>query len=501
MVFITRKKQLLGNEFIKQCGINKIAMEAKTNMKPNIGIAILMMIFLVVPSSLAMLHVPSSESLVSIGTYDFVIITPFEFCQALQPLVPHKQSHGIQTKIVTIEEIYNSTYFSVKGRDNPEKIKYFLKDAIENWGITFTLLVGNRYEMPVRYAMPVDNDDSVLTEPYITDLYYADIYYNGTSDFCTWDSNNNNIFGEYLQMNNSWMIDNMDLYPDLYLGRLLCKDISDVRIVVDKIITYENTTFAQSWFKNLVICGGDTHGRWNDLLQVYVAFTEGKPAYEGEYAGDRIIENMSEFTATKLYMSALLPFGDQEATCLNITNIEKAFNNGAGFVVFSGHGFPEGWVTYLPGPFLFRQLFPLPRPNGVTPFHIQQLENDDRLPIVLLDACSCGNFHISESPLAWEFVRHQNGGAIACYASTFYSWALAGTSNVKSGNGFIRTHIFKNYIEGADKAGVLLAQSIKTYLNNPDAMSKYVPEGLSAMCIMGWEFFGDPTLQLGGYPT
>ena len=481
-------------------------------MKPKIGTTILLIILMIIPSSFAGVNIPFLEkggthygipsgSLGGASDYDFVIIAPLEFLQGLQPLLDHKQEHGIKTKLVALEEIYNGTYFPVTGRDNPEKIKYFLKDAIENWGITFTLLVGNRTNMPVRYVHPVDEDESVLTEPYITDLYYADIYHNGTNNFCTWDFNNNTIFGEYLQMNHSWIVDKMDLYPDLYLGRLLCKDLAEVHIVVDKIITYENTAFDQPWFQNLVICGGDTHGRWNDFFQVYLMVKEGKPAYEGEYAGNRIMETMSGFTVTKLYMSALLPRGDQEAQCLNITNIERVINQGAGFVVFSGHGYPEGWVTYFPGPFLFRQLFPLPRPNGFTPLHIQKLENEERLPLVMLDACSCGNFHESDSPLSWEFVRHENGGAIACYASTFYSWALAGTSNEKSGNGFIRTHIFKTYSEGTSQTGILLAEALKTYLENPDAMSKYVPTGMSVMCIMGWELFGDPTLQLGGYPS
>ncbi len=481
-------------------------------MKLKIGIVTLMIFLLFMPYSLAGVHVPYLEKRdTNYGTpsgllgdaekYSFVIIAPLEFSHALQPLVSHKQEHGIKTKIVALEEIYNGTYFHVKGRDNPEKIKYFLKDAIENWGVTFTLLVGNRTKMPVRYVHPIDKDESALTEPYITDLYYADIYYDGTNDFCTWDSNNNNIFGEYLQMNNSWIVDTMDLFPDLYLGRLLCKDLAEVHIVVDKIITYENTTFDQSWFKNLVICGGDTHGRWNDFFQVYLTFQEGKPAYEGEYAGNKIIEIMSDFTATKLYMSALLPRGDQEAQYLNITNIERSINQGAGFVVFSGHGYPEGWVTFFPGPFLFRQLFPLPRPHGFTPLHIQKLENDDKLSLVMLDACSCGDFRESDSPLSWEFVSHETGGAIACYASTFYSWALAGTLNDKSGNGFIRTHIFKNYSDGADQIGILLAEAIRNYLDDPDAMSKYVPQGMSVMCIMGWELFGDPTLKLGGYPV
>jgi len=60
--------------------------------------------------------------------YDMVIIAPEKFSKDLQPLIDHKNSYGIQTTLKTTESIYNEH----SGRDQPEKIKYFIKYAIES---------------------------------------------------------------------------------------------------------------------------------------------------------------------------------------------------------------------------------------------------------------------------------------------------------------------------------------------------------------------------------
>ena len=54
--------------------------------------------------------------------YDMVIIAPERFSNDLQPLIVHKNSYGIQTTLKTTESIYNE----YSGRDQPEKIKYFI---------------------------------------------------------------------------------------------------------------------------------------------------------------------------------------------------------------------------------------------------------------------------------------------------------------------------------------------------------------------------------------
>ena len=56
-------------------------------------------------------HIQDAESYENIiipqYNYNLLIITPSEFLIELQPLIPHKESHGIRTIIVTLDKIYN----------------------------------------------------------------------------------------------------------------------------------------------------------------------------------------------------------------------------------------------------------------------------------------------------------------------------------------------------------------------------------------------------------
>ena len=70
--------------------------------------------------------------------YDLVIIAPSKFCNDLQKLVNHKTDLGFRTKLQKTGDIYPN----YPGVDKPEKIKYFIKDAIETWGVKYVLLVG-----------------------------------------------------------------------------------------------------------------------------------------------------------------------------------------------------------------------------------------------------------------------------------------------------------------------------------------------------------------------
>ena len=148
---------------------------------------------------------PENNILPQTTTYDLVIIAPNAFSDALQPLVDHKNSYGVNTFIKTVEDIY--TEFS--GVDKAEQIKYFIKDAIEEYNIKYVLLAGglkstlyakprdnknigeSGWHVPVRYSnVKVGGDPG-----YPSDLYYADIYKQG-GEFETWDSDGDGIFDE-----------------------------------------------------------------------------------------------------------------------------------------------------------------------------------------------------------------------------------------------------------------------------------------------------------------
>ncbi len=122
---------------------------------------------------------PSFKKTSVFDKFDMVIIAPELFSSIIQPLINHKNSFGINTFLKTTEEIY----FEYGGRDEPEQIKYFIKDAIEINNINYVLLIGNEDKLTVRYSYSNNGSAYGDADLFITDLYYADVY----------DKNGNNI--------------------------------------------------------------------------------------------------------------------------------------------------------------------------------------------------------------------------------------------------------------------------------------------------------------------
>ncbi len=342
-------------------------------------------------------------------TYALVIIAPEEFSQILQPLVNHKNTYGVSTILVPLEEIY-STYY---GRDNPERIKYFIQDAIETWDTQYVLLVGDMKKLPIRvtYASWWERD-------LLSDLYYADIY-DSSGEFCSWDANGNDRFGEINE--DGYDLDGVDLYADVHVGRLACKDATEVTTVVNKIITYEEETYNQIWFKRLILAGGDTF-----------PVSMGAPpfVYEGEITNTKVGQTMTDFEQTFLWTSK---------GTLHPSSFNRAINKGAGFLSYSGHGFEHGWGTSRPNAVTKQKIvYYTPYVNG--------LKNGNKLPIIFFDACLTAKldfnitdlqnyyggfgsliarvFSLSANPsdsyqcFAWSFLARENGGAIATIGST-----------------------------------------------------------------------------------
>lgn len=280
--------------------------------------------------STASSFVDRDPSRTDVSVYSLLIITPKVFKNELRPLALHKNSIGITTKIVTLHEVYSQMFWH--GRDHAEKIKYFIKTAIEEWGVSYVLLVGGRasqfhptWYCPVRYVNVADDWDA----EYLSDLYFADIYDEG-GNFSSWDGDNDGIYGEWY-LGETASDTEIDLIPDVAVGRLPCRSEKEVRIMVQKIITYETTAYAQPWFSTMLVAAGDTYPETHNANWT---------GYEGEYYGDRAIENMTGFTAIRLYTS--------EGTFSDKKDVIKEFRTGWGFVYLVGHGSPKQWGNNAP---------------------------------------------------------------------------------------------------------------------------------------------------------
>ncbi|MCX6671727.1 MAG: C25 family cysteine peptidase, partial [Euryarchaeota archaeon] len=408
-----------------------------------------------------------------LADYQLVVIGPAGYSSQIAPLITHKIGRGITSKFVSLDDIYAGTYFPATGRDNQEKIKYFIKNAIESWLTGDILLVGaagsGSTQLPVRDTHVYIDGTEPDNEIFSSDLYYADIY-NGTGGFCSWDSNNNNIFGEY---DWSGQTDAVDLHPDVYLARLPTTSSSQVTACVNKIKTYENTPgYQQSWFTNFVVVGGDT-------------FPDSSSVDEGEYKNQKVIDTMVGFVADKLWasngkLSGWAPTG--------VANIKSAINAGCGFVDFSGHGNTNIWATHPHDD--FGTWIPTPA-MGIKSSDIQTLSNGNKLPIVAVDACSTAKFASDTNCFNWAFLYNSNGGAIGTFGCTGLGWGIPGSGYTSGLVGKMSLDTFKAYkIDQATTFGEMWSRALNRYIkSNMDATDyKMVEE---------WQAFGDPTLTIG----
>lgn len=449
-----------------------------------------------------------TTTIIPTDQYKLVIIAPKEFATALQPLVTHKINHGVTTKLVTLDDISNSVYFTKEGRDDAEQMKYFIKNAYDQWGTKYILLVGGRsggimnekWFVPVRYTNLDDNSDFECS--YLSDLYFADLY-DAHGNFSSWDSNNNGIFAEWIGNKK----DIIDMYPELSVGRLACINANEVKIVVNKIITYETTTAGKDWFKKMVVVGGDSAPSMSD------------PYYEGEEENKLALEYMTGFNGIRLWASNGNFTGPQD--------VINGISAGCGFLFFDGHGNPMSWSTHPPKNTSWI--------NGLQVKHMENLTNGEQLPVCVCGGCHNGEFNTSymniikgflqegfnyfqykKSPVgkfwrsewtpecwAWKLVSTPNGGSIATMAYAGLDYFAIGDYNDDGipdcdqlYSGYTNTQFFKNYgVNHMTILGQAHTQALIDYLN------AYPPMLDKTDCKTVQEFvlLGDPSLQIGGY--
>lgn len=328
---------------------------------------------------------------------------------------------------------------------------------------------------------------------YLSDLYFADIY-DANGNFSSWDSDNDGIFGEWYPGQTA-QDTNIDLIPDVAVGRLPCRSEKEVRIMVQKIITYETTVFDQSWFSTILIAAGDTYPE---------SYNANWTGYEGEYYGNRAIENMSGFTATRLYASDS-SFSDKK-------DVIREFHNGCGFVYLVGHGSPKQWGNNAPNGTEFIQ--------GPNSNDMWRFRNKDKLPVCVVSGCHNSQFDVclrrvfnastrwkqEYVPECWSerILREPTGGAIAALGCTALGYTKEDKTSFKGGINELEGAFFHAY--GHDHVTILG----DTWVAAVTWYAQTYPVGWSSSAlgdswidtkvIQSWALLGDPSLQIGGYP-
>lgn len=442
----------------------------------NIIISIIIIFLLFVSNTMICLKIEATENNHE-ASYDLLIITPKHYVKSLQPLIRHKNNVGIKTKLVCLNDVYDEIFW--KGRDRPEKIKYFIKKSIEEWNIKYVLLVGDHTKIPVRYVYNsfLNNPYTPPEEKFISELYYADIY-DVNHNFSSWDTNNNGIYGEW--KGESAEDKNIDLRPEIAVGRLPCKNNIEVKIMVNKIIYYETKIYGQPWFKRILLVGGDTAPE---------SLNPNWTGYEGEDNINKVIQNMSGFEPIQLLTS--------DGTFSKPWDIIKKVNQGCGFFYLEGHANPFSWGTYAPNATDWI--------DELSIFNMIFLHNMRKTPICIVGGCQSLKFDMT-LPIkcwGWKLTSKMIGGSIATIGCTA-EWMIKEDKQSQEGAGdFLNQIFFWEYgMNGTDILGEAMCKAINKYLDiyhinwDTPRQSDYA---IDAKTVQEWTLFGDPTIKIGGY--
>jgi hypothetical protein len=431
-----------------------------------------------------------------------LIISPAEFSSSLQPLIDHKNDVGIRTSAVTLDEITSS---NVGGRDDAETIKLYIKQAKETLGITYVMLVGGHVGQSLNWHLPVRYGHSQSEDAYLSDLYYADLYkyVDNETVFEDWDSNGNGEYAEYAFA----VRDIIDGSPDVYVGRLACRDVAEVDIIVSKIIDYESEPADDSWFKKMLLIGGDT-------------YPESDVAFEAEIDTNLSSTYMPGFTFERLWASL--------GTLTGREDVDDAINRGAGFIHMAGHANPASLVTFPPfdrnkeQKITIMAMYDIYNFPNINP----QLNNGEKQPVIVIGGCHNSQYNVSLAKIitgirefgirgfffgpphqffymnwvpkcmSWWLTIKEDGGAIATFGNTGLGMGIWDYGYLTGLDGWLFPRYFYHYgIEGKENIGMAQGAAITDYVNEFDINS----DGEDRQMVQQWALLGDPSLLPGGY--
>ncbi len=331
---------------------------------------------------------------------EYLIICLDQHIDEYEVLKNWKIRKGIPAEIISLQ----SLLASYPGRDDPEKIRNCIKDYYLTKSTNWVLLTLSAPKAKIRgcYCRVGDTVDESIP----CDLYFADMDGN-------WNADGDSYWGE--------TNDNVDLYPDVFVGRITANTGLQASTVVQKILTYEGCNFLPT----------DYELRMLFLAEYADAQTDGA-------INKNMIDNESvppRFDPiTKLYESS----GN-----LNHSSAMQALNSGMGIINHDGHGNTN--------------LLSI-GPSVLTTDDMQSLTNAPRYSIFYTLACYPGNF---ESPLgcfARGFLEAPNGGGFFI-GNSRYGWYWPGYPGYGPGDVFDREFFKSLFVRNFDNLGVVHADA------------------------------------------
>jgi hypothetical protein len=372
------------------------------------------------------------------GPYEHVTITSSALAPSFAPLKSFLLDYlSLHDTVITTEYIYANQ----SGRDNPEKIRNFIKYAYQNWQTSYVLLGGDAEVVPLRKAYP----GKVTGDPPWNDTIPCDLYYSGLDG--SWDGNNNNVFGE--------MGDSVDLAPEVYVGRAPVSNTTEAGRFVSKTVTYGQG--GSSYRQKVLLAGFD-----------FDATTHGEQTMD--YYDNNYIN--SPFACKKVYDSHGGNHEDSVRNCLN---------QGYHYFIHGDHGgvnelctgtYHHGW--------------------GLTNSDMSGLTNGfDKLTVFMSSACLVGAFDESDCVME-AFMNASNGGAVATMSNSRFGWYSPNENPQESfSHAFMKRFVYRIFSHGTNPG-----ETKDFLLGKVDLIGQATNDTTYRWCMYDYNLFGEPALTM-----
>jgi len=157
----------------------------------------------------------------TLGDYEMLIISPDGFVNAYEPLKEYHDANGVLTEIHSLSQI---------GSTNPHDIRDYIRQEFQNNGIEYVLLGGDDELIPALdlYVISFDRPDAPIEYAMPGDFYFSclDGTFNYDGDGQWGESTDGEGGGE------------IDLFPDIHLGRIAAGSVDEVNNMVNKTLAY-----------------------------------------------------------------------------------------------------------------------------------------------------------------------------------------------------------------------------------------------------------------------
>lgn len=251
-----------------------------------------------------------------ISGYELLVITTAPYVSQFDSYVDFYQARGLRTRVVCVDDIYNT----MQGSDYAEKIRNYIIQEYEDNGILMVNLGGDVPDIPYRgfYCHVTSGGGNQEDNGLPADLYYAAL--DGT-----WNDNNNNRWGE---------IGEDDLLPEIGVGRMCFSNQNEFDNMMHKSMTYQREPVLGEFRK--VIMGGehlydDPMSNGSQYLELLIG--------ERSDNGYTTIGIPEDYEFTRLY---------EEQGNWSGSLLRNAINQGTQYVHHDGHAnttYVAGWYN------------------------------------------------------------------------------------------------------------------------------------------------------------